>query len=535
MSRSFTADTVGIIPYDEYLRKIEQSDMPEDPEAYEKHIRRNLVDFRPDEPFFESDMPRDPSDRGSGNGSRERLALRHSGGRSEETPYLPDGTFLDHEFMERDPRGTQNLPDFAEGRRQREARGRFIKFYNDDDHSVPETGVNPVQMVSLIRGAQAQFKDRFMNFDESFDGWHNGSGQKRGKISTVQFTTTDGQIVDLADATAEQRQDPVTLLSNRTPSLGRWNESDHRVKTSKYGRIRPVMDLGANDWNTNRNNSYLDHSINVEINGQMVNRMLANVILDIEGQRLAKQVSARGATYGESEVDQNRAAIRKLDPDDLYKLIQMNLLSSTQGPTAHEQFDGSIMHRNRTEKANLPATQQAVKLNHEVLASMVQGARNIGVKHSKDIRDAVKTSAVDNGIYNENKPRNIGAKKTTDSLVREGLDTREIEESRVTKSYSMIKPTKVRKTHENADWEQYKKESQNTQERFKNFGRVKNRSVSDVQNEVDMGEFALPRRKQMPGAALNGRTQSQDFGDIQRVDSTSELDMHKTLYDMVMS
>jgi hypothetical protein len=539
MSRSFTlSGQAGTIPYDEYLRKIQHTDLKEDPDQYEKYLRKQLVDFRPDDPFFESDQTRDPNDRGSGFGSRERLSLRYSGARSEEDPYLPDGTFLDHEFMERDPRGTQNLPDFAgNGRRQQMARAGLIKFYNDDDHSVPETGINPVQMVSLIRGAQQQFKDRWRNFEESMDSWHNGSAALRGDRSTVAMVTQDGTIVNLADATAEQRQDPVNLLSNRTPALLRSSAPDHRVKISKYGQIKPVMDMNSNEWNTNRYNSYLDHQIPIEVNGQLVNRGLAMLILDLEGQRATKQVVAHGTDYDDSHGNLLREMQQKINPEDLYKMIMIGMTSHSQDKTAHEEFyDGAMMVRNSKFKGDVRKLLNAGEINHDIANSMMQSNRAVNKKQRSDLREEIHTSAADHGLYQTNKNRPASVRHTRNTLVRESLDTRMIETQRETKTYGAIKPAENYNPHEKLDFEKYAQSSKTTQHRKMNARKMKNRSVNDTVDDVDMGEFALPGARHVrDSSTYMGRKTTSDYGDMLRHDSDDAASLHDTLYQMVLS
>ncbi len=539
MSRSYTQQgQSGTIPYDEYLRKIQQTDLREDPNQYEKYLRKQLVDFRPDAPFFESDQTRDPNDRGSGNGSRERLALRHSGARSEEDPYLPDGTFLDHEFMERDPRGTQVGPDMNASRKQREARARFVKFYDDSDNSVPETGINPVQMVTLIRGAQQQFKDRWKNFDESMDSWHNGSAAVRGDRSSVAMVTTDGTIVNLADAVQQLRQDPVNTLSNRTPAMLRHTAPDHRVKTSKYGMVRPVMDMDYNAWNTNRYNSYLDHQIPIEINGQMVNRGLAMMILDLEGQRATKQIVTHGTDYDDSQVNLLREMQQRINPEDLYKMIMIGMTSQTQSKSANQEFfEGSHLARTGGKfKGDVRKLLNAGEINHDIAISMVQSNRELGMQRTADLRQNITKSAADYGLYKEAGNRPSSIKKIKNTLVREGLDVRDVEDHKETKTYGGIKPSENYNPHEVLDFEEYAKKSKTTQHRKMNAKKMKTRSVDDTVNDADMGEFDLPGARHSRDAGINNGRQTQaDFGDILRKDSDDAANLHDTLYNMVLN
>lgn len=537
MSRSFTlSGQSGTIPYDEYLRKIQSTNLNEDPAQYEKYLRKQLADFRPDEAVWESDQTRDPNDRGSGFGSAERLSLRYSGARSEEDPYLPDGTFLDHEFTERDPRGTQNMPDFGgEGRRQKMARANLIKFYKDDDFSVPESGVNPVQMVANIRGAQKQFKDRWQNFDESMDSWHNGSGAMRGEGSHVAMITTDGTIVNLADAKGQHREDPVNLLSNRTAAMLRHTAPDHRVKTSKYGMIKPVQTPDYNSWNTNRYNSHLDHEIPVEINGQMVNKSLALLILDLEGQRATKQIVAQGTDYDDSHGSIVRSMKHKINPEDLYKMIQIGMASATQPASANQEFFEGKQHvgRSRKFRGEVRELLNAGVINHDIAASMVQANRMLGPERAGDLRQAVSTSAADYGLYQVNKNRPASVKNMTSSLVREGLDTREIEEQRTTKTYGGIRPSVDNSPHEKLAFEDFAKNSKATIHRKANARKMKGRGVDDTVNDADMQEFSLPGRKTKGDSSYMGRQVQADYGDTDRSELSDTINIHDTMFKML--
>jgi hypothetical protein len=525
MSRSHRPGNYGIIPSDEYLRKIQSSSVVEDPDAYEKYIRSNLADFRPDEPFFESDQIRHPNDRGGGFGSAERLSLRHSGSRTEAEPYLPDGTFLDYEFLERDPRGTQNMPNFDAARAQRMARGKFIKYKNDDDFSVPETGINPVNMVQNIRNMQYQMKDRYINFDESFDSWHNGGINERGNHRAISMTTEDGTIVNLADATYQERQDPVTLLSNRTAAMLRHTTPDHRVKSARYGQVRPMMGINENAWSVNRNNANLDHSF-VEVNGQMVNRTLGLLILDLEGQRSTKQVVAHSTNFADSGVTQLRESQKKIDAGDLYKLIAIGMKTQPNAPAPVINDN-----RMRNEQLNVTKTLHSAKIAHEVANSMAQVNRLPSVKEAKDVRKAVASSAADYGLYvsNINKEH---SKQVNNNLKRESFDTRHIEEELETKLYGNIIPSKHYNPHEKLAYEEFTQESHNTQRRFKNGKGAKNITVDDTSNEVDMKEFDLPKRKKMGRPVNMGRSLIPKAGDVSFSDS---VDLHDTLVEMVRS
>lgn len=534
MSRVDTLDgQYGTIPDDAYLRKIERTNISEDPMQVENYMRGMLADFRPDAPFLASDEARDPSDRGGGTHSTEILALRHSGGRSEEDPYLPDGTFLDHEFLERDPRGVQNLPDWNEARRQKMARAAFIKFSNDESYSVPESGINPVQMRSLIRNSQQQFKDRYTNFEESQDAWHNGGTMQTTRSSVLPNVTTDGTILDLTDSSVRNRQDAVARLSNNTTGTPRYTTPDHRVKIARYGNIRPMQSMNAQNWNNNRSSAYMDHQIPVEINGQMVNRMLAALIIDIEGQRANKQSVAQGAQYGDSTVNQTHQARRHLNPEDVMKIAMIGMNSRTQTKSAHSHYDGMMMsraHANISDGDNRFVQNQTM-VNIDMAKSMTQVNRRVTANDRKDMRESIAKSAAQKGVFYEAKnARATRASRTTD-IMREGLDTRHIEDSKTVKNYSLVTPMKHRTTHENTDNENFGAHSLSNNTRTKNY-RAKNITTATHDYDIDMQEFRDADIRHTGPAEYMARTRPEDDGDFGS--STGSIDMHVVLENMIL-
>jgi hypothetical protein len=537
MSRSYTLDgQSGTIPYDEYLRKIERYDMDEDPMLYENHVRSELADFRPDAPFFESDQARNPSDLGGGNKSRERLNLRHCGARSEEDPRLPDGTFLDHEFTERDPRGILTGPDMTKDREQRLARASFLKMYNDDDYTITESGINPVQMNSLIRGSQHQYKDRYQNFDESMDSWHNGGGILDKRNSNIVLVTRDGTIVDLAEATARNRQDPVNALSNSIPGLRRFTEPDHRVKISRYGSVRPSMKIAANDWNNNRSNTYLDHQKPIDLGGQMVNKMVALLIKDLEGNRNVQQMAARGTDYGDSEQNQNKRT-RAINPEDLFKLTMIGMKSASHAESSHLQLNGDqtnkFLNHNNYNRDMLNASK--VSIHHDLINSIARSNKVESNQHAKDIRDKVKKSSMDNGIYIDITNRRAPNVKVGD-LRRESKDTRNILDNKTTKNYSKVVPKNTYNIYNKTDTENYKTQSRQTVQVQKNQTIRKNMQKSDTENDVDMSEFRDPDRREMidAKASYSGRKVQTDFGDGDQAESYGgRVDMKNVLNSMI--
>lgn len=520
------------MPSDEYFRKIEDSGIPVHPHEIENYMRKQLTDYRPDAPFFESDQIRDPNDRGSGFGSEERLNLRYGGARSTESPELPDGTFLDFEFTERDPRGVQNLPDFSGLNKQRMARGIFLKPQNDDNFSVPESGINPVQMVSLIRGNQGEIQDRLQIFEESMDSWHNGGINARTPNNAL-YVTTDGTILNIAEA-GNIIKDKVSELSNRTPAIPHYTESDHRVQIARYGKIRPMMDIGSANWNTNRYNSYLDHSIPVNRDGKNISRNLALLIKDLEGTRNTKQIVAQGTKYDDSMADATRDSRYKLNPEDVKKLMAIGF-KRTQPASANQQyFEGKLKQRYINRDFDLHPTMFGAKMNHVIVESMAAGNAKMANHEMSDLRDKIKKSAADNGIYNEVKPMSVVEKMTNrlnDSkhVKRSGMQD---DQTKTVVNYGRIKP-KLTDRFDISN-EDYKTQSWDTQYRTKGRGDLGLTAERSTKQSIQENEFELPGRYEMPADTIDIRKDNSTMSDNFK-DSEDGNRLRQTLEKMILA
>ena len=96
----------GGMPSHALLAKWEQTGIAEDVNQVNSYQRSIAKDFSSEKPWLESDMPRnggiDPhtgQSRAGGSFSRAQLNMRFGGARNNTSPYLPDGTFLDWEFL----------------------------------------------------------------------------------------------------------------------------------------------------------------------------------------------------------------------------------------------------------------------------------------------------------------------------------------------------------------------------------------------------------------------------------------------------
>lgn len=490
----------GLIPEDVYLRKIETTDMPEDPMNIENHIRSLLVDFRPDAPFLESDMPRDPSDRGGGKHSTEILNLRHFAAITPDDPYLPDGVFLDQVFMERDPRGIATGPDMRKHYEQQLDRAAFIKLYNDDDYSVPETGINPVKMVENINSGFYQFKDRYKNFHDSEDGWQNGGIGNKGKPWTsekkLENYTTDGTIMDLADAAQGNRRDATAKLSS-DPSIGfRYTTPDHRFGIAHYGFTRVAQDKTDQSWNNNRGNSFQDHANMTLVDGTLMNKMLARLIVDLQGQRQTKQILAQETPFNDSGTQQ--MAKRKVSPDDIYKIMRIGGRAS-HAPDANQLFEGIYVNK----YGNMPMNNnrrlaEKTEINHEILQAMDQAVRNTktsgATPHGNlEARTRIEESGAHEGFLVEGRNARPAAKsKRSQTDERDRVEqTRHVSDNadKITMNYASFRPKETFRTNDKVDTQGFGAHSLQTQERGKNKKNARARTTSDNEYDIDQGRL----------------------------------------------
>lgn len=488
-----TGGPYGTIPESEYLRKIETSktNYSDDSASVEQYMRNLMRDFSPDKPFLASDEIRNPSDRGGGTHGQEFLELRHSGARESSTPYLPDGTFYDFDSGFLDDRGICNQPNMRRHAEQQFARASLIKLYPDDDWSIAETGINPVQMVANKEAGFYQFKDRYQNFTESQDSWANGGPTKMPRIggSDSNKTSLTGDILDLTDSTVRNRQDATSMLSNDPTIAYRYTVPDHRFKVARYGAVRANQDKSSQDWDNNRKSTFIDHANMAIIDGQRVNRMLGDLIYDLENRRHQKQLVAQGAAYGDSET--NQITNKKLDPADIYKILRIGGEVANDPSANQEFFEGKSVRRYNDKPQNdRHKTAQHVQINHYILQSMEQATKRQKDKDSfTDLREHVEETAKHLGVFHTAKNTHHVTEGLTANQTRHTQDLRVIEDSRTIKNYAGVKPFEQRNPHDKLKYEKYGAHSLQTKMRK---GRREGYGINtpyDFENDIDRGRL----------------------------------------------
>jgi hypothetical protein len=308
----------GSMRTEEYQKKMEYTDMLEDDDTVNKFMRRELKEIGPDTPFMESDQIRggldENGDRTRAYQSKEPLSVRYGGRRTNTDPYLPDGTFLDHQFVGPghlvEPRSIMLGPDMSKLKEQGRRRGKFVKFNSDASPSIAEKGWHPAAIAGQMADMRVAFKSYYKNFSTALVGWHSGgtsSAESIGKISEQSLLASD------------QRYSPISKLeaiarASRTPHdndavIGWRTSADHRLKVAKLGhafKSKPLSDVVSY---TNRRSVKADHEIFDVIEGNILHRSLATAILKLseENRRvLASEIDSGAFARSRTVADRKR-------------------------------------------------------------------------------------------------------------------------------------------------------------------------------------------------------------------------------------
>jgi hypothetical protein len=407
--------TGSLMPESAYIKKMEQTCIYEDPDIINNYMRASLKDVRPDKPLFESDMTR------RNNFSEDRLNLRSCGRRSTALPDLPDGTFLDFDGLERDPRGFTTQPDMMQHRRQQEARGKFIKKYNDDDYSVPESGISEPAMIKLIRKPFYEVKDRYKNFEESMDGFHNGGVNQFKRTNRAECSqVADERAPEMRDEMCYTRAGKINDLSNNT-SIGWRRTTDHVFKVAKYGMQRKSMPGNKQNFLKNRSNAYIEHDVHVQWKDQNALKSISMKMIDLAKQKKRDMNTAEGVIWDKSM--QSQASRKK-------RITPLDLIAK-QSYTDESQETNPNMLLNNERGQHLTGNMITSKLDSNkfkkvvvdpfIIQHMVCSTRNRTKKRLSDLRNEVAESAAYYGLLTERNNRITGKEKRRNKLLWDSI------------------------------------------------------------------------------------------------------------------
>ena len=398
-----TADTIvgqyGLLGNDMYLRKTETTNMYEDPDQTENYIRGLLKDFKPDAPFFESDQARGGKDEyGNDRGGYQSEAVINlrSGARTLTDPYLPDGTFTDWQFLEKDPRGVAIGPDMKKHSEQQYARGGFYNYRDDGDNSIMESGWNPWKAQMQIRNAQNIFKDYFKNFETSMDSWHNGGIGSYKKVSVKEKDGLSGELKDPLQASNTNRIDVTNNLSNDT-SIGWRKTTDHRFNVAKYGRRNLGKSFTDDDWYKNRANVNTTHDTRVSLEGTPTSKSTALLMMDLSKKRETYQFTGlNGIDFSKSSKAKNTT--RKLTPADMAGMLNRPSLE-TRTEDANTKLKGEVKSSNKTRKHKHSSNIKKTVINPEIIEKISSVTSKTIKKKDSDLRDFIDQSAANDNLY----------------------------------------------------------------------------------------------------------------------------------------
>lgn len=382
----------GSMPISAYLKKMEQTCLFENENQLDDYMRSSLKNMEADKPLFESDQTR------RDNHSRERLSLRHTGRRTEAEPYLPDGTFLDYEFLNPDVRGTAVEPDMMKHRKQQEARGKFIKMGYDDDMSVPSEGRTQSRVIKDIKGSFYQVKNRLKIFDESM-GTLNTSGVRHGVKDTQDrcLQTQDERAPELSEELCKTRSNKVVDLSNNT-SIGWRRTTDHRFQVAKYGQVRSGMRKDKTDILKNRENAHVTHDIFNTTQDAANAKSLAIKMIDLSNKKRTDIESGNNVLLGSSKRQRNTKSKRIQDKD----LINMRIgVKKSQDPTANEIMGGEMKQHIRGDMTQSKLDSNRIKktvIDPFIIKFMSSYNKNFTKQQTDDLREKIVKSGVFYGL-----------------------------------------------------------------------------------------------------------------------------------------
>ena len=483
-------NTSNYMPASEYNKKVEVTKINEDPMRYDNYMRGLLKDFRPDKPVFASDIVP------SSNYSTDLLSLRYNGSRSSELPYLPDGTFLDQEFMIKD-KNREGMPNMQQHVKHQRARQKFYKFSNDEDHSIHENVMTDRDINNKIKSGYKIFKSHYRNFKESKDNktYTNVIHEQKSNMDKVVHT---GLRTKLSDSQNKNKQ--INGITEGFFDTKKKSQSSQRSKVAKYGLVRKLQT--TNDM-PNRE-SRLDNIINVTT--EQNNKAIANMIIDVDQIRMKNRASVEGIEYGKSNMAANRITIApKIDPEII------NRLFGSQAKTPHELLNQQAV--NRTTGKNVDNRHMKVtEINHEVLESMKLSNKKLNKMEVKDLRENIIQSSEDFNIYNTSSNKSHGEKFKTSNQTRYAEDNRDLDDGTSIMNYAGFAPPVDNNKFYSINHEAFGSKSQN------NFNReqqmiheskidVENYECEKTANEFDTFDRADRMKPQNNGRHLQGASE----------------------------
>jgi len=446
-----------------YLKKMEQTCMFEDPDMLNSYYRSTLKNMHCDKPMFESDQPR------RDNYSQDRLNLLHSGARVTTQPYLPDGTFLDFQALEGDSRGTALDPNMMLHRKQQEARGKFIKFYSDEDASVPSEGRTQARVIADIKSQFYRVKDQLKIFDTSQDSRHNGGTKQILRTNAAEcMQEKSGKDYEMADAMCYNTANITNNLSNNT-SIGWRRTTDHIFQVAKYGLNRKIKDGKNNNFLKNKQNATIAHDVLISYQEQNVMKSVGLKMIDLAKNKQNSLEFGNAASFSKSKNGMQRS--QKLTPKDLSGMVKHSV-DISQDVAAHVMLNGeqvSHVTGSMTKQRSDMSLKKKGIVDMYIINYMTNNNRKLNKNVLSDLRDEIDQSADFITILNEQDNKKNSVMEVKNELLWNSIANFEKGTSMRLQNYKRNENFLGAKDQGDYAFEDYKKEQKTSDQRRGNI------------------------------------------------------------------
>lgn len=490
-----------------YLKKMEQTCMFEDPDLMDSYYRSTLKNMHCDKPMFESDQPR------RDNYSEDRLNLRHSGARVTTQPFLPDGTFLDFDGLEGDSRGTAIDPNMMLHRKQQEARGKFIKFYSDDDTSVPSEGRTQARVIADIKGQFYRVKDQMKIFDTSWDSRHNGGTKQILRTNTAEcMQEQSGREYEMADAMCYNTKNVTNDLSNNT-SIGWRRTTDNVFQVAKYGLTRKIQDKKSNNFLKNRQNTTIAHDVLVSYQGQNVMKSVGLKMIDLAKNKQNSLQFGEATDFAKSKNGIQRS--QKLTPKDLSGMMAQSV-DVSQNDSAHTMLKGEqvshVTGKMTKQRSDLNMKKKGL-VDMYIVSYMANNNRKLNKNVLSDLRDEIYQSADFIGLLNEQNNKQNSVVEVKNELLWSSMANFERGTSMKLQNYKRGADKLGAKDQGDFAFEEYKKEQKTSDQRRGNIDNP-NQYIFDATEFDQSPGLEVVGTKLIGGMGSKYTRENMDNGDI---------------------
>lgn len=463
MSYSGISGQYGLIPNNIIKQKYEITRNFEDPNQIENYHRSVLMDSGPDPNFFESDQPR------KDNHSEEFLNLRHSGGRSEETPDHSEAFF---ELTEKDPRRADLNPLLNQAKEHSYSRANYFRFLNTEDHSVTERELPDAKRISNRVDTFYGMKNRLKIFSTSKSAFVSS---KQNKNSSTKYNESD---VSFATQMNEFNNiNKATVVSNNV-LMGWERTTDHEFQIASYSDMTNTGNLTTFDSSV-KNQTDLDSQI-TSFQDQRVSVGLASTMKDIMMEQHSRLQSGDMNYHIEHFI---QPIVNKvwLNVD---KLQNREIMNEQNYNEKYEDQNGRS-YGNKTSALN--KNWESTNDNVQIATFMNMINKTTNPKLKSQLIETVQ-SAKTRKEFISNISRYVGPNKA--KLGRDWQETSDWKESFTTENLGSKKPNKYSEViRNNLDSEKYKNESiERLTQKIKNpYTKQAENQSYDGQSHLELG------------------------------------------------